>query len=154
MATSCQDPPHPPPQKRHSFLHDSLNKHIYIVYELWHFLCTSCDIRNSSTKFASKLHSYPPTPPHPPCDPKEGSSSRFNKLVWPPVRRSHPLNAAGKKGKVDKQSDGKSHARETKRAAPFILLCQPCPPPLAPFLCHTPIYRPLAAIVAIDTETL
>lgn len=39
------------------------------------------------------------------------ASSKFNKLVWPPVHRSHPLNAIEKKGKVDKQSDGKSQAR-------------------------------------------
>lgn len=33
-----------------------------------------------------------------------------------------------RKGKVGKQSDGKSQARETKRGDPFILLCEPCPP--------------------------
>lgn len=55
----------------------------------------------------------------------------FNKPVWPAAHRSHRLNAAEKKGKVDKQSDGKSQARETKRVDPFILLCVNPVPPLS-----------------------
>lgn len=68
----------------------------------------------------------------------------FNKPVWPAALRSHRLNAAEKKGKVDKQSDGKSQARETKRVDPFILLCESRAPP-SPFsfsLSHTHLKTP------------
>lgn len=61
-------PPQTQPPKKDILFHD---KHTYISHELCPLICTSCDIRNSNAKFASKL--VPPNPPPPPrATPKRG----------------------------------------------------------------------------------
>lgn len=54
-----------------------------------------------------------------------------------------PTQCSWRKGKVGKQSDGKSQARETKRVDLFILLCEPCTPsPFSFSLSHTHLKTP------------